>query len=222
MFEKNQKIDFILLHSIGLLIGAFIDFFQKKLFLTLIFGAIFFSLFILKNWRKFTEHEYFGGFPNLVTVSRLILLFIIPFLESNKNIALLSFAIICLDGIDGFLARKLNQITAFGGILDMEVDAYFCLLLSLLISIKHPELSWILIGGLLRYLYKITTFIFSKSKFIEKKKKYARYVAGFYFLSFSLFFYAEYNFGIYIISLGTFLVIASFTVSFYEFFTFKK
>lgn len=218
----KKSIDFLFIHASILVVVALVDFYSQVLFFTLLFGAVLFIAFIYKNWKHFTFYKSWGGLPNLVTLSRLLLLFAIPFLNSNEKLFFISFIVICLDGLDGLLARKLNQVTDFGGNLDMEVDAFFCLIFSLFISINYSQLSWILIGGLLRYLYKIITFLISKSEFIEKKKKYARFIAGFYFLSFPLFFLNDYSIGMYIISFGTLLVVASFSVSFYEFFTFKK
>lgn len=218
----KKSIDFLFIHASILVIVALIDYYFQTLFFTLQIGALLFVIFIYKNWKNFTTYKSWGGIPNLVTLSRLLLLFTIPFLNSDEKLFFVSFIVICLDGLDGLLARKLNQVTAFGGRLDMEVDAFFCLIFSLLISFNYPELSWILIGGLLRYLYKIITFLISKSEFVEKKKNYARFIAGFYFLSFPFFFLTDYSIGVYFISFGTLLVIASFSVSFYEFFSFKK
>lgn len=222
MFKKRNKIDFLFLHSVGLLFSAILDVFYTTLAFSLTLGVLLFGFYIYDNWKDFTKYKKWGGFPNLITTSRLLLLFSIPFITSTFHFGILSLLIISLDGLDGFLARKLNQVTTFGGLLDMEVDAYFCLIFSILISTKHPELQWILIGGLLRYLYKIITFLYSKSEFKESKKKYARFIAGFYFTSFPLFFFTDYTLGFYIISTGTLLVTLSFFISFYEFFTFKK
>lgn len=222
MLIKRNRIDFLFLHSIGLIFSSILDIYNSKLIFSLAFGAISFSYYIIQNWDDFTTHKKWGGFPNLITTSRLLLLFTTPFITTNLNLGIMTLLIISLDGLDGFIARKLNQVTNFGGLIDMEVDAYFCLIFSIIIFLKYPELEWILIGGLLRYLYKIITFTYSKSKFEEKKKKYARFIAGFYFTSFPLFFLTDYTLGFYIISAGTIFVSLSFFISFYEFFTFKK
>lgn len=222
MFVKGRNIDFLFLHSICLVCAALVDLYYNQLLLTYLLGAFLFSIYIFKNWKSFTTYKKWGGIPNLITLARLGLLFTIPFFKEMKDLALLSLIVISLDGLDGFIARKLNQVTDFGGKLDMEVDAYYCLLFSLLIWVLHPELSWIIFGGLLRYLYKIITFIFSQSTFVEQKKKYARFIAGFYFVSFPLFFFFTNTIGIYLIAAGTALIVFSFSISFYEFFTFRK
>lgn len=222
MFLKGKNIDFLFLHSVSMVCAALLDLFYNHFLLTYFLGAILFSIYVVQNWKSFTTYKKWGGIPNIITLTRLGLLFTIPFFTETTELALLSLVVISLDGLDGFLARKLNQVTIFGGNLDMEVDAFYCLLFSLLISSKHTELSWITIGGLLRYLYKIITFVNSKSTFVEQKKKYARFIAGFYFVSFPLFFFFANTIGIYLITIGTALIIFSFSISFYEFFTFRK
>jgi CDP-diacylglycerol--glycerol-3-phosphate 3-phosphatidyltransferase len=68
--------------------------------------------------------------PNLVTLSRIILIplligvFYLPLPEETKNItatALFIFAGIT-DWLDGYLARRLNQMSAFGAFLDPVAD----------------------------------------------------------------------------------------------------
>jgi cardiolipin synthase (CMP-forming) len=68
--------------------------------------------------------------PNLVTLSRIILIplligiFYLPLTEQTQNItatALFIFAGIT-DWLDGYLARRLNQMSAFGAFLDPVAD----------------------------------------------------------------------------------------------------
>lgn len=220
--KKTIPLDWLFYHSLLLLFGLVIDSINGTLLFLPITGFIVFTFYIFQNWNSFTEKKAWGGIPNLTTTFRLVLLFLVPFLNNNLMLAILATTVVCLDFFDGFLARTLNQITTFGGQLDMETDAFFCLLFSVVISIKYPELQWILIAGSMRYLYKIITTIYSKNTFIEAKKSYARYFAGCYFVSFILFFYTDYSIGKYIISIGNLLVLFSFSISFYDYLKFKK
>jgi len=177
----------------------------------------------LVNWPEFTLKKSWGGLPNWVTLSRLLLVIIAPFFcDYTLAVGILALSIVLLDGVDGFLARKLNQITPFGAQLDMETDAFFCLVFSLLISINHPELSWVLIAGSMRYTYKIITSIIAKNGFQESKKKYARYSAGVYFFSLLLFFFMDGTLAKTVLIVGNGLVLVSFSISFYEYFKFNK
>lgn len=223
ILEKKKPIDWIFFQSVILLIGLGIDVVNKTVLFCPVFGFFTFVYYLFLNWKGFTLKKNYGGIPNLVTITRLILVFVAAFFtENNFALGFLATTIIIFDGLDGFLARKLDLVTPFGGELDMETDAFFCLMFSLLIFKNHPELSIILLGGSLRYLYKIVTTLITKETFVESRKKYAGYFAGSYFFSFMLFFYTDYSIRKSFIGVGTLLVILSFTISFYEFFRYKK
>lgn len=219
---RSLKYDWMFFQSVILMIGSALDFYSSKLFFCPLFGLFLFFGFIVSNFDKYTIHKKWGGFPNTITLTRLSLLFSVPFIETNSSLGILCLALVSLDGLDGLAARRLNQVTEFGGFLDMETDAFFCLIFSLTIAIQNPDLSWIILGGLLRYGYKIVTTFISKNGYTESKKRYARLIAGSYFLCFILYFFVDHLYSRYIISFGTALVIVSFMISFYEFLKFKK
>jgi phosphatidylglycerophosphate synthase len=58
-----------------------------------------------------------------------------------------------LDGVDGWLARRTGQITAFGARFDMETDALLILVLSILVWQWGKAGPWVLVIGLMRYLF---------------------------------------------------------------------
>ncbi len=60
-------------------------------------------------------------------------------------------AALALDAIDGWLARRLRLVTAFGARFDVEVDALLLLILALLVWQAHQVAGWVLVVGLLRY-----------------------------------------------------------------------
>ncbi|MFB9076189.1 CDP-alcohol phosphatidyltransferase family protein [Flavobacterium procerum] len=214
-----MKIDWLFYHSVLILIGLLIDVFNGSVLFSLIFGALVFLFFLVKNWDGFTEKKTWGGLPNAVTLFRLMLLFTLPFISDNRfSIAILGTLFVALDGVDGFLARKLDQITHFGGLLDMETDAFFCLMFSWLIALEHVEMQWVLVAGSMRYFYKIVTTLYTRKVFVETKQKYARFFAGCYFVSLILFFYVHFSIGKYIVAIGNVLVLFSFLISFFHFF----
>ena len=100
--------------------------------------------------------------PNLITLSRIIM---IPFIVgifyfpddlvsfSAKNVTATSIFIFAAvtDWLDGYLARKLNQMSAFGAFLDPVADKLFVvgalvILLSLEPSRVDPLVAFIIIG----------------------------------------------------------------------------
>ncbi|MGE0462523.1 MAG: CDP-alcohol phosphatidyltransferase family protein [Vicinamibacterales bacterium] len=58
-----------------------------------------------------------------------------------------------LDGVDGWLARRTRMASAFGARFDMEVDAFFILLLSVLVWRFDKAGAWVLACGLMRYAF---------------------------------------------------------------------
>ena len=58
-----------------------------------------------------------------------------------------------LDGVDGWLARRSGMASAFGARFDMEVDALLILVLSLLAWYYGKAGAWVVLSGLLRYLF---------------------------------------------------------------------
>jgi phosphatidylglycerophosphate synthase len=219
---KYQKKNCIFYHSLLLLLAYSIDILYATIIATPITGLLLFLILIIKNFKEYSHHYPIIGYPNLVTTFRLLLLFLVPFLDTNFSFFVLSLLVVCSDGIDGFLARKLNQVTSFGGQLDMETDAFFCLLFSLLIYVQHPDLNWVLFAGSLRYLFEIITTLFKNKNYIPIRKNYTRYIAGCYFISFICFYFFEVNLGKYFLITGNLLVIFSFSLSFLEYYFYRK
>ncbi len=66
---------------------------------------------------------------------------------------------LALDGVDGFLARRLNLTSDFGARFDMEVDALLLLILSLLVWQTGQAGVWVLLIGLMRYAFVAASWI---------------------------------------------------------------
>ena len=58
-----------------------------------------------------------------------------------------------LDGVDGWLARRTGLTSALGAKFDMEVDALLILVLAMLAWRWEKAGAWVLLAGLLRYLF---------------------------------------------------------------------
>jgi len=58
-----------------------------------------------------------------------------------------------LDGVDGWLARRSGTTSAFGARFDMETDAALILVLSVLVWRWDKAGGWVLLSGLMRYLF---------------------------------------------------------------------
>ena len=62
-------------------------------------------------------------------------------------------AALALDGLDGWLARRLQVASEFGARFDMETDALLLVALTLLAWAYDKAGPWILVAGLMRYLF---------------------------------------------------------------------
>jgi phosphatidylglycerophosphate synthase len=62
-------------------------------------------------------------------------------------------AAMVLDGVDGWLARRSGMASGFGARFDMETDAVFVAVLALLVWQFGKAGPWVLLSGLMRYLF---------------------------------------------------------------------
>ena len=68
-------------------------------------------------------------------------------------IIVVSTVAMILDGVDGWIARRTGTATAFGGQFDMELDAFLMLALSVLVWLSGQTGPWVLLIGVIRYLF---------------------------------------------------------------------
>ncbi|OEL26688.1 CDP-diacylglycerol--inositol 3-phosphatidyltransferase 1 [Dichanthelium oligosanthes] len=89
--------------------------------------------------------------PNIIGYFRIIINFIaFAVCYSNKALfAILYFISFVLDGVDGWFARKFNQASTFGAVLDMVTDRVStACLLALLSQFYRPGLVFLILLGL--------------------------------------------------------------------------
>ncbi len=106
------------------------------------------------------------GYANAVTLARGVLLLLLPTLLGSEPTATLAWVLVALgtaavtlDGVDGALARRRAESSAFGARFDMEVDALLILALSALVWQHGKAGVWILAAGLLRYLFVAASYV---------------------------------------------------------------
>ncbi|MFC0339063.1 Phosphatidylglycerophosphate synthase [Kushneria avicenniae] len=101
------------------------------------------------------------GWANRVTLTRAVLIVLltamIPLTDFINEHHFLVFALaltaLALDGVDGFVARRMHCESRFGARLDMELDAFFILMLCLMLVIQDKAGVWIMAIGAMRYLF---------------------------------------------------------------------
>lgn len=100
------------------------------------------------------------GDANRVTLARAALTALLAGVVLTDGLVAPTWWLLCLatvaavaDGVDGRLARRQGTSSAFGARFDMEVDAAFVLVLSVLVWQLDRAGVWVLASGLMRYLF---------------------------------------------------------------------
>ena len=115
-------------------------------------------IFVLSN----RQHPSQFGLANCITLARLIITALLASTIGSLHLitdtslwTLIAFAVSAalLDGLDGVVARTRGETSSFGAKFDMEVDAAFILILALLVWELSKIGPWILVAGLLRYMF---------------------------------------------------------------------
>ena len=101
--------------------------------------------------------------PTLVTAFRIAItacLGVLGVTLSGREIVVGVLVVFSLDGLDGFLARRLGAVSRLGAQLDNEGDAFLVAVVCVLSWLVVPLGAWILVAGFLRYLYVLTVMFF--------------------------------------------------------------
>ena len=100
------------------------------------------------------------GRANEVTLARGALVLLLVALVAARPdgavawlIVVLALAALSLDGVDGSLARRRGETSAFGARFDMETDAVLIVALAALALQQGKAGPWIVLAGALRYLF---------------------------------------------------------------------
>ena len=108
------------------------------------------------------QHRPGLGPANRVTVGRAALVLslaaLVPHAQGLPGAGLwwiigMATAALCLDGVDGLVARRTGTATAFGARFDMELDSFLMLVLAALVWRSGRLDAWILLLAAPRYLF---------------------------------------------------------------------
>jgi len=119
------------------------------------------AVLVLRALPQHAPHRRFGT-ANAMTLVRaayvaLLLGLIVEGVALEEGLrwvlVLSGVVVLLLDGADGWTARRTGLASPFGARFDMEVDALFVLVLTMLVVRAGTVGSWVMIGGLLRYLF---------------------------------------------------------------------
>ena len=107
---------------------------------------------------------------NYITYFRLIIIITLLILILSRDdidnvyyslyFIFFSFLVFIMDWLDGYIARKLKQITDFGFLFDQEVDNIFLFILVLSITLSYSALYFLWLIPLLRYIFLLMKYAF--------------------------------------------------------------
>ncbi|MGY6561565.1 MAG: CDP-alcohol phosphatidyltransferase family protein [Luteibaculaceae bacterium] len=210
--------------AIVVLSGISLLFNQELVSLALLAAA--FILFLVQQRANWINLPFFGV-ANQVTLVRLFLVLTLCYFAEQTLLGAIhfQFLVACiplLDVFDGLIARYRKEESHFGMYFDMEVDAAFVMVTSILIFKAFPSLWIVLIPAFLRYFYKFFIDFFDKeSAFKESKQRFASVIAGNYFVAIVLIFFFQNTFSFAYLILSSLLILFSFGLSFFNFYKWR-
>lgn len=175
-----------------------------------------FAALLVARRGAFTPSGRFGV-ANAVTVFRLLLVLGLALAlhrRAGEAWAAVLLGVLCLDAVDGYLARRSGDASAFGSHFDMETDAFIVLLAGLELFLRGRLGVWVLAGGALRYLYVLVLWCFPSDLGEHPRSSFGRWAFFFLFVGLTLPFVIEGALGTVFAALGTLLVSVSFGKSF--------
>ncbi len=117
------------------------------------------------------------GPPNAITVVRIGLVSALALgagAYGGVALAALGLFIYALDGLDGWVARRGGYASDFGAEFDTEADAFYVASLSLGLWGRGVADAWVLLPGLLRYLY-VPSVTWLRWRGEAPRQKFSRY-----------------------------------------------
>ena len=149
-------------------------------------AALSFGIYLVKLPRFVTGFPLIIGYPNWISVSRLIVILIAVSIHnsfSDEILLIIFLSVILMDGLDGAVARRFNQTSKAGEYFDMEIDALFVFLLSCIHYMDQKLSFWILIPGSMRYVYGVLFFWMKEPLKSKPGKKIRSTIAVLFFVS---------------------------------------
>lgn len=117
--------------------------------------------------------------PNLLTLLRIVLIpfFLYYLVKSNFTYALIVFFIGSIsDALDGFIARKFNQITRLGKILDPLADKLFLVSSFIAAYLVNLLPLWLLLAAIMKDLVIVSGY--TLLRLLKRKFKIKATIAG--------------------------------------------
>lgn len=206
----------ILIYSIWVSIFTVVAIQQKQIFWLAICAFIGFIGWVARYFILHKDINFPYGPANAITLLRFFALISIAIMHPSLSLFTTGFflTLICLtDLLDGYVARTLNMSSIIGEYMDKETDALFVLLTGFILFQRGYTGPWILLMGMVRYIYFVGVFFFLKSGQKEHKDPQARWIATIVFIGLLSCFFLPYQFSFPILAGSAILLAYSFIKS---------
>ena len=180
-------------------------------------GTLSFVVLVALCRGRFTPRGAFGA-ANALTALRFAIASAVGLVPDGVPTAVLGATVLgvfALDGLDGWVAKRRGESSEFGAHFDMETDAYFVLLIGLELFTRGRYGAWILVVGLLRYVYVLALALVPARRGDKPRFTFGRHAFTGLMLGLSLGMMVGGWFGTVVTLAGCGLVWASFGYSFY-------
>lgn len=205
-------------NSIVMTIVLIISIFSKTIFL-LPMGYLVVLLFLIWKTTLVSNFFFWRTYANTITLSRFLLttFVVLAFkgLSSLSVFFLLGFSIF-LDGVDGWVARRFKEEHPFGATLDMITDAFFVLIVLLLLIQNQLIPFWLLIIGFLHYGYELILKALNWQEVKTPKNRFGKLIAVVLFISLLGPFILSPDYYLPLLYLTALLTCCSFGISFWD------
>jgi phosphatidylglycerophosphate synthase len=176
-------------------------------------GAVSLAVLVYLRRSEWSPQGAFGA-GNAVTAVRGALIVLFAAIPGAGPVgAALVMGIFCLDGVDGWLARRGPGSSVFGAIFDMETDALLVLVAGLKLQASGRLGTWILVPGLLRYVYAVAISLLPASYGEAPRSLLARFVFAIVIASFVMSLWPVHPLHPWFAALATILLVVSFARS---------
>lgn len=153
-------------HAGLMLFATVLTLWTGSLWLVACCAGLSFCVLVARSRSKWTPRGGFGA-ANWITATRAVVTLALPLihlqLEGTSTaglvLAALAMAVLALDILDGWVARRFAVAGEFGATFDVEADAVFVLLLSLLLHERGVAGLWVVGAGLWRYVYVLAPLL---------------------------------------------------------------
>lgn len=172
-------------HAVCMLAAGGLTLVARDVRVVAVAGAVSLAAFVLGARGRWTASGRFGA-ANTVTLVRVVGVFAFGWLgakAASPEGALLVLALFALDGLDGWIARRTRTASAFGERLDTECDAWMVLVVSLALFLAGRLGAFVLVAGLLRYLYVLALAVVPSERGDEPPSRTGRWAFSFLMLS---------------------------------------